>query len=66
MELEEQMYVDSNIIHEPLTDCSERISGLQELLKEAPPLPERNLLWHCALEKLLDGTREGLNPMAGD
>ena len=66
VELEQQTYADSNIVHEPTTDCSERISGLQALLEGAPPLPERKLLWHCALEKLLDGTREGLNPVLGD
>jgi len=42
------------------------MSGLQELLKGAPVLPERKLLWHCALEKVLDGTREGSNAMVGD
>ena len=41
------------------TDCLESISGLRALLEEAPPLPERKLSWHRALEKLLDGTREG-------
>jgi hypothetical protein len=46
------MYADSNIVHEPVTDFPERISGLQELLKGAPPLPERKLWWHCALEML--------------
>ena len=60
------MYADSHIVHEAATDVSERISGLQVLLEGAPPLPERKLLWHCALEKLLDGTREGLNPILGD
>ena len=43
-----------------------RISGLQALLEGAPPLPERKLLWHCALEKLLVGTRDGSNPILGD
>ena len=66
MELEQQTYADSNIIHEPGTDYPESISGLQALLEGAPPLPQRKLLWHCALEKLLDGTREGLNPILGD
>jgi hypothetical protein len=60
------MYADSSIVHKPVTDSLERISGLQALLKGAPPLPERKLLWHCALEKLVDGTQEGLNPMVGD
>ena len=41
------------------TDCLESIAGLQALLEDAPPLPERKLSWHCAVEKLLDGTREG-------
>jgi hypothetical protein len=66
MELEQQTYADSNIVHEPATDCPERISRLQSLLEGAPPLLDRKLLWHCALEKLLDGTREGSNPMVGD
>jgi len=66
VELERQAYADSNIVHEPSTDCPERISGLQELLERAPPLPERKLLWHCALEKLLDGTRDGSYPTLGD
>ena len=57
------MYADSNITHGLGTDCPERISGLQALLEGAPPLPDRKLLWHCALEKLLDGTREGSNPV---
>jgi len=60
------MYAASTIFHEPGTDGSERISGLQALLEGAPPLPERKMLWHCALGMLLDGTREGSNPMAGD
>jgi len=63
VELEQQTYADSNIIHEPGTDYPERISGLRVLLEGAPPLPERKLLWHCALEKLLDGTRKGSNAM---
>jgi hypothetical protein len=66
VELEQQMYADSNIVHEPGTDCPERISGLQVLIEGAPPLPERKLLWHCALEKLLDGTRDGSTPILGD
>ena len=66
MELEQQTYVDSNIVHEPATYRPERISGLQALLEGAPPLPERKLLWHCALEKLLDGTRDGSDPVLGD
>ena len=49
----------SNKPHEPATDRQERVSGLQALLKGAPPPLESNLLWHLALEKLLDGTREG-------
>ena len=66
VELEQQTYADSKIVHEPGTDSPERISGLQALLEWAPPLPERKLLWHCALDKLLDGTREGSNPMVGN
>ena len=57
------MYADSNIAHEPGADYPERISGLQALLEGAPSLPERKMLWHCALEKLLDGTRNGSNPV---
>ena len=57
------MYADSIIAHGPGTDCPERISGLQVLLEGAPSLPERKLLWHCTLEKLLDGTRDGSNPV---
>ena len=45
------------------TDCLESISGLQALLEDAPALPERKMSWHCALEKLLDGTREGEVPI---
>ena len=60
IELEQQTYADSNIFYEPATDCPERISGLQALLEDAPPLPDRKLLWHRALEELLDGTRDGL------
>jgi len=66
VELEQQTYADGNIVDESGTDCPERISGLQELLKGAPLLSEQKLLWHCALEKVLDGTREGSNPMVGD
>ena len=66
MELEQNMYADSTISHGPGADCPERISGLQVLLEGAPPLPERKLLWHCALERLLDGTRDGSNPILGD
>ena len=61
--LEQNMYADSITAHGPDADCPESISGLQSLLEEAPPLPERKLLWHCTLEKLLDGTREGSNPV---
>ena len=57
------MYGDNITAYRPGTDCSERISGLQALLEGAPHLPERNLLWHCTLEKLLDGTRDGSNPV---
>ena len=66
VELEQQTYAYRNIVHKPGTDCPESISGLQALLEGAPPLPERKLLWHCALEELLDGTRDGSNPMGGD
>jgi len=66
VELEQQTYADSKIIHAPGTDGPKRISGLQALLEGAPPLPERKLLWHCALETLLDGTREGSNPVVGN
>jgi len=66
VELEQRTYADANIVHEPDTDYPERISGLQALLEGAPPLPEHKLLWHCALEKLLDGTREGSSPMVRD
>ena len=59
VELEQQTYADSNTVHEPATDCSERISGLQALLERAPPLPDRKVLWHRTLEELLDGTRDG-------
>ena len=60
VELEQQTYADSIVVHEPATNCPERISGLQALLEGAPPLLDSNLLWHRALEKLLDGTRDGL------
>ena len=63
MKLEQKKYADDSVVYEPGTDCPERISGLQALLEGAPPLPERKLLWHCALEKLLDGTRDGSNPI---
>jgi len=66
VELEQKTYAGGNIVHERGIDCPESISSLQELLKGAPLLPERKLLWHCALEKLLDGTREGSNPVVGD
>ena len=59
IELEQQTYADSNIVHEPAADSPERISGLQTLLENAPRLPDRKLLWHHALEELLDGTRDG-------
>jgi len=60
------MYADSNIVHGPVTDRPERISGLRALLEGAPRLPERKQLWHCAIEKLLERTQEGSNPMVGD
>ena len=66
VELEQNMYADSNIAHEPGTDCPERILGLKALLEGVPQLPERKLLWHCALERLLDGTRDGSDPILGD
>ena len=59
VELEQRTYADSTIVYEPATDGPERIAGLQALLEGAPPLPDRKLLWHCALEKLLDCTRDG-------
>ena len=61
VELEQKQYADGSIVYELGTDCPERISGLQALLEGAPHLPECMLLWHCALEKLLDGTRDGSN-----
>ena len=66
VELEQQTYAESYIVYEPATDCPGRILGLQALLEGAPPLPERKLLWTCALEALLDGTRDGSNPILGD
>jgi len=66
VELEQQTYADGDIVHAPATDCLDRIAGLQALLEGAPPLPDQKLLWHCALEKLLDGTRDGSNPVVGD
>ena len=65
MELEQKTCAASNLAHRPGADCPERISGLQSLLEGAPPLPERKLLWHCAFEQLLDGTRDGSNPILG-
>ena len=59
VELEQQMYADDNIVHEPAADSPERISGLQALLENVPPLPDCKLLWHRALEQLLDGTLDG-------
>ena len=66
VELERQTYADSNIVHEPATDCPERISGLQALLEGAPPLPDHKMLWHHTLEELLGGTRDGSKPLFGD
>ena len=59
VKLEQRTYARSNIIHEPPTDCPERISGLQALLEGAPVIPDSKLLWHRTLEELLDGTRDG-------
>ena len=59
VELEKKMYDDSNLGHEPATDCPDRIAGLQALLEGAPPLPDSKLLWHRTVEALLDGTRDG-------
>ena len=59
VELEQQMYADSNIVTNLPLKCPERISGLQALLEGAPPLPDSKLLWHRSIEELLDGTREG-------
>jgi len=64
--LEQQTYADGSIAHGPATDCLDRIAGLQALLEGAPPLPDQKLLWHCALEVVLDGTRDGSNPVVGD
>ena len=66
MELEQQTCVDSNRVHEPDNDCPERISGLEALIEGAPSLPERKMIWHRTFEAVLDGTREGLNPMVCD
>ena len=65
MELEQQTYADSDIAYGPSADCPERISGLQALL-EGTPLTERKLMWQCAFEELLDGTRDGPIPILGD
>ena len=59
IELEQQTYADSNIVHGPAADSPESISGLQALLENASTLPDRKMLWHRTLEKLLDGTRDG-------
>ena len=59
VELEQKTYDDSDKVHGPPTDCPDRIAGLQALLEGAPPLPDSKLLWHRALEELLDGTRDG-------
>ena len=53
------MYASSNIAHEPATDGQKRISGLQALLQKAPPKLDSKTLWRRALEKLMDGTRDG-------
>ena len=67
VKLEQQTYAGSNIVHEPATDCPERISGLQALLEGAPVIPDSKLSWHFALEELLDGTRDGSkHPAMGD
>jgi hypothetical protein len=66
LDLEQRMYADNNIVHEPGANCPESISGLLVLLKGAPPLPESKLLWHCAFGKLLDGTRDGSSLILGD
>ena len=66
MELEQQTYADSSVAYEPSADCPERISGLQALLEGTPPLTERKLMWQCAFEELLDGTRDGLIAILGD
>ena len=66
LELEQQMYVDSNIVHELGADCPGRASGLQALLEGAPPLPESKLMWHGTLERLLSDTRDGPNMFQGE
>ena len=66
VKLEQRTYADSDIAHEPCVDCPERISGLQALLEGTPPPPERKLMWQCAFEELLDGTRDGPIPILGD
>ena len=60
------MYADGSTFHEPATDFPERISSLQALLEGAPPLPDCKLLWHHALEGLVDGTRNGSKHTLGD
>ena len=65
MELEQQTYVDSGMASEPGADCRESISGLQALLAGTPPT-EGKLMWQCAFEKLLDGTRDGPVTLLGD
>jgi hypothetical protein len=42
-----------------LIDRLQRISELEMLIEVAPPLPELRLSWHYAIEKFLDGTRDG-------
>ena len=59
IELEQQMYADSNIVYEHSADSPDRVSALHALLENAPPLPDRMMSWHRALEKLLKGTRDG-------
>ena len=66
VELEQQTYVDSDIAHEPCADRPERISGLQALLEGTPPLTEHKLMWQCAFEELLGGTRDGPIRIPGD
>ena len=53
------MCADSNTVHELATDSPERISGLQALLENVPPLRDHKMLWHRTLEAILDGTRDG-------
>ena len=60
------MYADSNTVHESAADFPERISSLQALLEGAPTPPDCKLLWHHALEELLDGTRDGSKHTLGD